>query len=52
MAGGTTGDAQIEGINLALPVYDGQRILVPSSSFSPLLKEELPLPRCGQETHW
>jgi len=35
VAGGTTGDAQIEGINLALPVYDGQRILVPSSSFSP-----------------
>ena len=44
LAGGTREDAQIEGLNLALPVYDGQRVSIPSSTTSttssPSLKEE------------
>lgn len=43
VAGGAKEDAWIEGINLALPVYDGQRIMVPSSSFS-LSTEERVVP--------
>ncbi|MDI3542590.1 MAG: competence protein ComEA [Candidatus Atribacteria bacterium] len=33
LAGGTREDAQTESLNLALPVYDGQRISIPSSLF-------------------
>jgi len=40
LAGGTREDAQTEGLNLALPVYDGQRVSIPSTTISPSLKEE------------
>jgi len=36
LAGGTKKDAQTEDMNLALPVYDGQRISIPSSTTTSL----------------
>lgn len=40
LAGGAREDAQTENLNLALPVYDGQRISIPSSLFSPSPEEK------------
>lgn len=39
LAGGVREDAQTEALNLALPVYDGQRISIPSS-FAPSPEEK------------
>lgn len=47
-AGGTTTDANLQGMNLAQPVYDGQRIVIPSrktsegSQFSTNLSQFVP----------
>ncbi|MEN3186984.1 MAG: ComEA family DNA-binding protein [Atribacterota bacterium] len=57
-AGGTTEDAFLNDVNLAQPVYDGQRVFIPSrgkgdntsSSFSTNLTQFLPQPDASLET--